>query len=51
MMMHAAGVPETAMVDFLDGLHEQWGGPLEFLREIGVTEAAMEQVRRNFLEE
>ena len=50
MMMHAAGVPETAMRDFLDGLHEQWGGPLEFLREIGITDATMERVRRNFLE-
>ena len=49
-MMHAAGVPETAIGDFLDGLHARWGGPLEYLRSIGVSEQTMDAVRREFLE-
>ena len=50
LMMHHAGVPETAMKDFLDGLHERWGGPLEYLRDIGIDAATMEAVREHFLE-
>ncbi len=49
-MMHAAGVPEDAMRDFLDGLHERWGGPLDYLRSIGVSDATMAAVREAFLE-
>ena len=49
-MMHAAGVPETAMRDFLDGLQERWGGPLDYLRSIGISEATMAAVREKFLE-
>jgi protein-tyrosine phosphatase len=48
-LMAAAGVPENAMGDFLAGLDERWGGPLEYLRSIGVTAAAMASVRDNFL--
>lgn len=49
-MMHAAGVPEHAMRDFLNGLHERWGGPLDYLRSIGISDATMEAVREEFLE-
>lgn len=48
-LMHAAGVPETAIGDFLDGLDKEWGGPIEFLREAGITEAQMQAVRDRFL--
>ena len=50
-LMHAAGVPETAIGDFLDGLEARWGGPLGYLRSIGVSEATMDDVRREFLED
>ena len=50
MMMFHAGVPETAMADFLDGLEERWGGPLNFLREIGIEEDTFEAVRHAFLD-
>ena len=50
-MMHAAGVPEDAITDFLDGLQERWGGPLGYLRSIGISDATMEAVREEFLEE
>jgi protein-tyrosine phosphatase len=50
-MVHAAGVPETAIGDFLDGLEARWGGPLGYLRSIGVSEATMDDVRREFLED
>jgi hypothetical protein len=50
-MVHAAGVPETAIGDFLDGLEARWGGPLGYLRSIGVNEATMDDVRREFLED
>ena len=49
-MMHLAGVPEDALSDFLDGLDEKWGGPLDYLRSIGISEATMETVREEFLE-
>ncbi len=48
-MMHAAGVPETAMKDFLDGLDKEWGGPINFLREAGITDEQMQSVRDRFL--
>jgi protein-tyrosine phosphatase len=50
-MMHAAGVPEDAIGDFLDGLEERWGGPLGYLREIGIDELTLEAVRQAFLED
>ena len=49
-MMTAAGVPETAMSDFLDGLNERWGGPLGYLSDIGISNATMDAVRQEFLE-
>ena len=49
-MVLAAGVPETAMKDFLDGLESRWGSAVEYLYHIGVTQDQMEAVRNNFLE-
>ncbi len=48
-MMRAAGVPENAMTDFLDGLEEKWGGALAYLYSIGITEPTMAAVRSKFL--
>ena len=49
-MMRAAGIPEDAMSDFLDGLQEKYRGPLGYLNSIGITDATMEAVREVFLE-
>jgi protein-tyrosine phosphatase len=49
MMMHAAGVPEEAMSDFLDGLNNRWGGTLEYLRSIGIKQETFDAVRKSFL--
>ena len=51
LMMHHAGVPENAMGDFLDGLDQRWGGPLEYLRSIGIGDDAMARVREVFLQD
>lgn len=45
-----AGVPETAMSVFLDGLDSQYGGAIEYLRQAGVTEDHFSAVRARFLE-
>jgi protein-tyrosine phosphatase len=50
LMMHHAGVPEDAISDFLDGLQERWGGPLDYLRSIGISDASMDAIRKEFLE-
>jgi len=49
-MIMAAGVPEDAMKDFLDGVEARWGSAIGYLQEIGVTQAQMDSVRLNFLE-
>lgn len=49
-LTHAAGVPETAIGDFLDGLDQKWGGALGYLTEIGISESQMNQVREHFLQ-
>jgi hypothetical protein len=49
-MMTAAGVPENAIGDFLDGIEERWGGPLEYLQSIGINEEAFDSIRENYLE-
>jgi protein-tyrosine phosphatase len=49
-MMRAAGVPEEAMSDFLDGLNDRWGGPIEYLRSIGISDESFESVREQYLE-
>ena len=48
--MHlAAGVPETAMRDFLDGLDERWGGAMGYLTSIGLDDSTFDPVRKAFL--
>ena len=49
-MTHHAGVPETAMHDFLDGLEERWGGAMGYLRDIGIGDDTFAAVRHNFLD-
>lgn len=48
-MMFHAGVPETAMHDFLNGLEDRWGGALGYLKSIGLDDDVFEAVRKGFL--
>ena len=50
LMIHHAGVPEDAISVFLDGLDEKWGGPLGYLRGIGIADDTFDAVRAAFLE-
>jgi hypothetical protein len=50
-LLHLAGVPETAIGEFLDGLDARWGGPIDYLRSIGVSDATLAAVREAFLED
>jgi protein tyrosine/serine phosphatase len=49
-LVRLAGVPETAMADFLDGLDEHWGGPLGYLEHIGIAPDTLQAVREVYLE-
>jgi protein-tyrosine phosphatase len=49
-LLRAAGVPNEAISDFLAGLDERYGGPLDFLRSIGIAETTLKAVRGAFLE-
>jgi protein-tyrosine phosphatase len=49
-MIAAAGVPEDALKDFLDGVESKWGSAIGYLEEIGVTQEQMNAIRNNFLE-
>ena len=49
-MVAAAGVPEEALKDFLDGVESKWGSAVGYLEEIGVTQDQMDKIRNNFLE-
>jgi hypothetical protein len=49
-MLRAAGIPEDAMGEFLDGLQERWGGPVGYLRSIGISDATLAAVREAFVE-
>jgi protein tyrosine/serine phosphatase len=49
-MIRLAGIPAQAISEFLDGLDARWGGPLGYLRSIGVGDETMEAVRQAFLE-
>ncbi|MDC0068098.1 tyrosine-protein phosphatase [Gammaproteobacteria bacterium] len=49
-MVRAAGVPEDAIGDFLDGIEERWGGPLEYLKSIGISDQTFASIRANYLE-
>jgi protein tyrosine/serine phosphatase len=50
-MAHHAGLPEDAIGEFLDGLDTRWGGPLGYLRSIGISDATMDAVRQEFLDD
>ena len=45
----AAGVPQTAIADFLDGVDERYGGPIDYLREIGVANSTFDRIREILL--
>lgn len=49
-MLHATGVPEDAISVFLDGLQQDWGGPLDYLRSIGVDDVQQKAIREALLE-
>ena len=49
-MKQLAGVPETAMHDFLNGLDEEYGGALAYLESIGIDQQIQSAVRTEFLE-
>ena len=49
-MIAIAGVPETAMKDFLDGVESKWGTVVEYLKKIGITQEQIDTIRYNFLE-
>lgn len=49
-MTHHAGVPETAMKDFLDGMETKYGGALAYLSSIGVSDSTFAEIRANFLD-
>lgn len=46
----AMGVPANAIGVFLDGVEREYGGPLSYLREIGVTEEMFMAIRDQLLE-
>ena len=48
---YAAGVREDAMEIFLNGLDDQHGGPLEFLRSIGIDDELQAAIRESMLTE
>jgi protein-tyrosine phosphatase len=50
-LTHVAGVPEDAMGDFLDGMDENYGGALSYLRSIGISDEIQETIRDKYLEE
>ena len=50
-MLHAAGVPEEAMRDFLDGLEARWGGAIGYLQSMGLTDNVFDRVRALYLED
>ncbi len=49
-MMRLAGVPVDAIGGFLDGLQREHGGPLKYLRSIGVNRDIQDAIRDALLE-
>jgi protein tyrosine/serine phosphatase len=49
-LTHAAGVPEDAIGDFLDGMDENYGGALSYLRSIGINDEIQATIRDKYLE-
>ncbi len=50
-MPHLWRVPEGAMTGFLEGMEQEHGGVLEYLRKIGVDEKQQEAMREALLED
>jgi protein-tyrosine phosphatase len=50
-LTQAAGVPEDAIGDFLDGMDENYGGALSYLRSIGISDEIQATIRDKYLEE
>ncbi len=50
LVERAMGVPPDAIGVFLDGLDREYGGPLDYLHGIGVTDAMFESIRELLLE-
>ena len=48
--MFAAGVREQAIVEFLDGVDEHYGGPAALLRSIGVNDDMQQAIRNHLLD-
>ena len=48
-MIEAAGVPDQALSDFLDGLDERWGSAIGYLQHIGLSDKTLTAVRKAFL--
>ena len=46
----AAGVPDAAIGEFLDGLESRYGGAVAYLTSIGISDETMQAVRESFLE-
>lgn len=49
-VIQAAGVPEVAMRVFLDGVEQQYGGPLQYLSGIGIDDDQQLEIREALLE-
>lgn len=49
-LLHVAGVPEDAIGIFLDGLEREYGGPLNYLTNIGVDEMKQRAIQEALLE-
>ena len=48
-LVKATGVPNNAMTVFLNGLKRDHGGPIEYLKSIGVSEATFDAIRGTLL--
>jgi protein-tyrosine phosphatase len=49
-LLRATGVPPDAISIFLDGLDQQYGGAISYLRQIGVDDGMQEAIRDSLLE-
>ena len=48
-LVKATGVPNNAMTVFLNGLKRDHGGPIEYLKSIGVSESTFDAIRGTLL--
>ena len=49
-VIHSAGVPEDAMRVFLDGIERKYGGPLHYLRSVGIDDDQQNAIREVMLD-